>query len=493
MTGAADTTRAWRRVVIAGPDLARRAEVAAAVVTAARREFAVVERVRCRGPSRSGRPHRKVGTLLHVLLTALRYWRCQSRRGPPATAGGRLLVIEGSWFDPLLHPREHGLSTSVIGLGRFLAVLLPRADLLVIVDASSSPPERPVAVSPDWGPWAWGQYAGWLAHHQLEEARLAGGDADAIGPAAVDLLHTEPGRGALRWAEAPISRRMRDVRATIGPEGTVAVALPVSTSPAGRAALAINQTLLARGLAAPAVAPVDDLTELCVEIGIEPGGLAAFSSPERDRIMVAVARDHVEAVLKIGSLDDAGLRREAEALERIQPPDGAFDVPDLLWKGAWRDRFVLAMAAVEHRGIPRVTADDAADLCVSLYQADGAGGPVIHGDLAPWNLLATDRCLVVLDWDRARFEPDPMTDLTRFILQDGARHGHDPADVASRLVAPGSPGWRYLEAIGLAPEQATELARRCLMGSDMYADYAKRVATALLPAPNHRDSGTGLQ
>lgn len=151
MNEAPGTEQSWRRVVVAGPDLARRAEVAVAVVTAARREFAVVEHVRVPRPRRSGRPRRRLGALLHVLFVALGYWRAQSRRGPPSTGGGGLLVIEGSWFDLLVHPREHGLPTGVIELGRFLALLVPRADLLVTVDSASSPPARPGAVSPDWG------------------------------------------------------------------------------------------------------------------------------------------------------------------------------------------------------------------------------------------------------------------------------------------------------------------------------------------------------
>lgn len=489
MTQAANTGRSWRRVVIAGPDLDRRAEVATAVVDAVRRGFPVVEHVRCPKPRRSGRPQGKVGAILQVLRAAFRYWRTQQRRGRPPLDGGGVLVIEGSWFDLLLHPRQHGLRHSVIDLGRFLAMVVPRVDLLVIVDASSSPPPRPGAASPDWGPWAWGQYAGWLARQKVEETRLADGGADAIGRAAVECLRSEPARDALRWAQAPFRRPARDVRATIGPEGATAAALPGSTTRAGRVVLATNQAMLARGLAAPTAAPVDDLVELCAEIGVDAGGLAAFSSPERGRIMVAVAREGMKAVLKIGARDDAGLRREGEALERIQPPGRSFEVPKLLWKGAWGDHFVLAMVAIEHRGMPPATADDVADLCVSLYGADGAGGPVIHGDLAPWNLLATDNGLVVADWEHARFEPDPMTDLTHFVVQDGIRRRHDPVWVASQLAAPGSPGWRYLEAIGVPPEQAAELARRYLVGSNAYGEYAKRVVTALVPATRPQGMG----
>lgn len=482
MTGVAHTRRAWRRVVIAGPDLDRRAEVAAAVLDAAARQYTLVEHVRPTRPSAPGAPRGAGAASLLVFRTVLRHWRAQRRRRTPVAAGEGVVVIEGSWFDLLLHPAEHGLSTSAIGVGRFLGVLMPRADLIVIVDGSSSPPRRPGTVSPDWAPWAWGQYAGWLGRQTIEESRLADGGAGAIGRAVLDRLRTTPGQHALRWAEAPFSRRKRDVRATVGPGGAAALALPVSTNWAGRTALALNQALVIRGAAPPTVAPVDDLAALCVEIGIDPGGLAAFSSPERGRIMVAVASDDgLRGVLKIGSLDDVGLRREAEALERVQPPEGTFEVPVLLWQGAWGGQFVLAMAAIEHHGIPRVTDEGVAELCVHLHRADGAGGPVVHGDLAPWNLLATTRCLAVVDWEHVRFEADPMSDLAHFMVQHGARLRCDPADTAARLTAPGSPGWRYLEAIGVPPEQAAEHARRCLLRSEAPTGYAQLVVNALQP------------
>jgi hypothetical protein len=175
-----------------------------------------------------------------------------------------------------------------------------------------------------------------------------------------------------------------------------------------------------------------------------------------------VAGGRLAVVVKIGPADDHGLRREAEMLGRLATAELPLSVPRLRWAGAWRDRYVVATEAVPNLGSPR-RADTAAilDLCVAMATGGPWGASVVHGDLAPWNLLVTDAGLVLVDWENAELESRPMHDLTHLLLtQASASRRETPDRVAAQLVATGGLGQTYLGRIGVDPGLARTFVRQ---------------------------------
>jgi hypothetical protein len=279
---------------------------------------------------------------------------------------------------------------------------------------------------------------------------------------AVDIALVAEERPRLSWGRVPVRGRSRDLRVTAGAHADEALELFWGHRPAGRAALAANRMLARRGAIAPVVAPIDDLDDLCRTIGIEPDAIGTARSRVEGRRMLSVVADgRLALVVKVGPADDHGLQREARMLERLAAAERPLAVPRLRWSGTWRDRFVVATDAVPNRGAPRRADTEAIlDLCVAMACGGPWGPSVVHGDLAPWNLLTTDTGLVLVDWENAALELRPLHDLTHFlVVEAGARRRATAAAVVARLVGPGGVGRRYLTRIGLDPNLASTYAR----------------------------------
>jgi phosphotransferase family enzyme len=203
-----------------------------------------------------------------------------------------------------------------------------------------------------------------------------------------------------------------------------------------------------------------------------PGRLLAGFSDDNDLRLVA----------KIGSKDDAGLIREAEVLRALSGVRDPFLVPNLRWAGEWRDHYVVATDAVDaplrDAGL---SLDAATEICIALARRIPIG-PVVHGDLTPWNFVRSGRSeLALLDWEEGRFEDDPLYDLSHFIVQQGVLLGRfDPAATAKHLTEPGGSGWRYLEAIGADPREAREHVAGYLRKTEWFSgDAGHRYRVAL--------------
>jgi hypothetical protein len=377
-------------------------------------------------------------------------WRTSARRP--------LVIVDGSYYDVLLRTDELGLAKQLIRAGAALAALAPRADVVLLVD-DDAPRPRPSPSAQDWEPWTWSQLAPWMA----ADVRTVPSTASAADLASVvDIARGADERRGLRWGRAPVRGRSRDLRVTAGRRADEALALFWGHRPASRAALAANRVLARRTAVAPVVAPIDDLDELCRTIGIEPAAIATARSRVEGRRMLSVVADGGPAlVVKVGPADDRGLQREVQMLERLAAAERPLVVPHLRWSGTWRDRFVVATDAVPNRGAPRHADTEAIlDLCVAMASGGAWGPSVVHGDLAPWNLLATDSGLVLVDWENAELELRPLHDLTHFlVVQAGTRRRATPAAVVAQLVGPGGVGRRYLARIGLEPSLASTYAR----------------------------------
>jgi aminoglycoside phosphotransferase (APT) family kinase protein len=136
----------------------------------------------------------------------------------------------------------------------------------------------------------------------------------------------------------------------------------------------------------------------------------------------------------------------------------------LRWAGEWRDWYVVATDALPRlHSARRITVDDAADIAVALARGIGEIGPVVHGDFASWNLLATGSGLALLDWEWSKEGFDPMVDLAHFVIQEGALlHRYAPEHAKRLLIDRASPGWRYCEQVGVSPRSAPGLVRNVL-------------------------------
>jgi hypothetical protein len=377
-------------------------------------------------------------------------WRLAARR--------RLVVVDGSYYDVLLRTDELGLAKQLIRPGSALAALAPRADLVVLVDDETAPRRRPEPTALEWEPWTWGQLAPWMG----ERVRTVSPSADTVDMAGLlDDVGGEAGTGR-RWGRVPLRGRRRDLRVTPGPQAGQALALFWAHRRRSRAVLALNQVAARTGALIPVVPPIDDLGDLCSTLGLEPDAIAtARSRVEGRRMLGIVSGGRLAAVVKVGPADDRGLRREADMLGRLAEADRPLSIPRLRWAGTWRERYVVAMDAVPNRGSPR-RADTAQilDLCVAMATGGPWGASVVHGDLAPWNLLVTDAGLVLVDWENAELESRPMHDLTHFlVVEAGARRRATAAAVVAQLVGPGGAGRTYLTRIGLDPNLASTCAR----------------------------------
>lgn len=231
---------------------------------------------------------------------------------------------------------------------------------------------------------------------------------------------------------------------------------PLST--VARAATALRRRSLA-GAGRPSAAPevVEEATVARHLAGAT--GLAVMAGNE-GRSVIGVARQgRLTEVVKVGTSEDAALANEARWLGRTGVPVGR---PRLLAHDRGGAVQVLVSAAVPgfwHARMP--TLGEVVDLCVALQAADE---PIVHGDLAPWNVAAAEGAHVVIDWERAEVRRGPVTDLVHHLVQrEGQlRRAPDPLRVVGWIIDDDGPVWRCLTRQGVDPGSAAELARPVL-------------------------------
>lgn len=249
------------------------------------------------------------------------------------------------------------------------------------------------------------------------------------------------------------------LRATVGRDAPAALAIYRPMRPAARLASQLAARLIARGVAIPRSEPLEGLEELMSAVGLSPRALVHIRSSHGDRRLIAVAESGaLSAVVKIGPADDPDLRREAEVVEKVGRRDGLVSAPRLLWRGSWRGMFVLVTEGVPApAGSAAAPFDRIVELCAAMTRGIEGIGPIVHGDLNPSNVLPAGPGFVLVDWEWARFERDPMFDLAHYAVGRALARRSRAAVVVGQLTEQGSPGWRYLEAIGADPADASAL------------------------------------
>jgi hypothetical protein len=205
---------------------------------------------------------------------------------------------------------------------------------------------------------------------------------------------------------------------------------------------------------------VEQATELT---DLEPTAAAALHVRGTDRWIYALtSADGSGVVVKVGRADDERLAREASTLAALREQQSALQVPTLRWHGQLDESFALVTDIVARRkGTGGVGLDDARAAASSLATMDG--GFVVHGDLAPWNMIPSPAGLALVDWEKSRFARDPLCDLAHYVIRVGALLNRwRPRAAVRHLVGSESVGRRYLCDIGLDPESAPEHVRRYL-------------------------------
>lgn len=364
-------------------------------------------------------PMRAVARTLFVwsdfLLGSFTRWRRAGRRG--------LLVRERPWEDQLVDRRRYRLPQSLFGTVRCLGRLLPRADVAVLLTGDPRrmhyrKPELPVEEIE-------AQLTRWEATvgHVARRVSIVDTTASDDLEATVETLVTEVAlAGATRalWI-APLGFPARlAMRCTDAPPPLVAMQMyPPARSAAKLAAR--GGALLARLGVARQVETEDLDVEKLRGLLSAPGcPLAAFASSAPNRWIVGAEKAaQLFAVAKIGPSSDDGLRNEAQMLKLLAEAPRGFDVPQLRRADNWEGHFAVVLEAAPKEDDETPSLDQIVEFCAEMYRGFGQG-PLIHGDLAPWNVRMARGRLFVLDWEDARKGDEPAFDLTHYVVQSGA-------------------------------------------------------------------------
>jgi hypothetical protein len=197
--------------------------------------------------------------------------------------------------------------------------------------------------------------------------------------------------------------------------------------------------------------------------GVEATAAAALNVRGSDRWLYALTNANGSGVVvKIGNTRDEGLAREAATIAELGAHRGALPVPVLRWHGQHGGSFALVTDIVKRRnGHDDAGIEDARGAACALATMNG--GFVVHGDLAPWNMIPSETGVVLVDWEKSRFAQDPLCDLAHYVVRVGALlHKWQPRAAVHHLIGSESVGRRYLREIGLEPESAAEHLRRYL-------------------------------
>jgi hypothetical protein len=351
-------------------------------------------------------------------------------------------VVAGGWQDLVARPGAPGGAPGLSRVALTLARLVPRADVAILVRPGQAPERW-------WAGWPWTHVAPWLAH-----ATWLVDEDEPVPPRAATTA-------GFRWVASPLPRE-RPMHATLGRATRRAAAAISWPGIAVAAAARANAALASVGLAVATLPPVAGLEELALLAGVRAEGLVALRLRPDGRLFVGVAGAEGEAaVIKLGPRWDRRITHEAEVLRALAGRTRSFRVPELLWAGTWRGRPAMVMRAVASaRHGARL--EEAAAVCLELADGVDGVGPMVHGDLAPWNFLRTHDGLVLVDWERARPGRDPLADLVRFVVADAATRRRSAKRALGALLAPGGPGRRVADALGLDADAAREAVRRQL-------------------------------
>jgi len=402
-------------------------------------------------------------------------WRRQARSD--------LLVVERGWYDLAVDPHRYRLPHSFSPLVRLLGRLVPRAELIVLLrgDPAVLHERKPEIGAAEVRRQleTWDRLASRAGRRVLRIDTVEGNPEQA----ATEILAAVHGRSGdtieARWLRVPVAPRRLDLRATgTGP----ALALYRPQRSLAIQLTRLNPLLLRTPLAVRVEPPVAGLAARLETLDRPIRQLVAFRSSAEGRWIVGVAdQRRLHTVVKAGEPDDPGLAHEHAALAALTSTS-LVTVPRLIgeWNQDGQQGLVLEALSLE-REPPDLTA--IVQVATTLVRGR-LGIPVVHGDLAPWNVARSlDGTIAVWDWEESELDVvRPMYDLTHYIIRAGTLLGRfDPAEAARLLIAPAGLGVRHLTALGLSPTEAPDWVRSYL-GATTATTAAERAFRADLAA-----------
>ena len=215
---------------------------------------------------------------------------------------------------------------------------------------------------------------------------------------------------------------------------------PPQRRTAGRG-VRLGSALARAGIARRAYAPPLPLDVLMTKLSLRADGFAAMRSSAPNRWVVGVETSgRLGCVAKVGAENDEGLGNEARFLERLRRSTSgtplSWTVPELVFADmvdGWRVVVTKAIAKGASGEPPSL--DEMAAIASDLVSGKAGGTPIVHGDLAPWNLrCGPDGRWVVFDWESAEYDQRPLWDVIHFVVQQGILLGRNrPAEALAQI------------------------------------------------------------
>lgn len=390
-------------------------------------------------------PHNKIvsaGLLIYDWLDFFLGGWVQLR---PVAARGGFVLYERGWWDLLVDQRRYRLQVAP-GLIRLLGRLLPRPDLVLILEAD------PGTLSARKSELPYHELARQLeAWRRVLPARVRRAYLDASRPidevaahAKREILATLAEKNSSRfragWIELPSRRASRWVLPRSPRAATrsgLAVFQPVT--PLGRAGWETARLLASTGCFRlfPKGSPPPQEVLDAMRPHMPPDSSIALAKSFRSRrqetrgtryvaMSVSPSGDFaIVAKVGVGEPARSAINKEAQALSVFGPLlSSPLSAPRVL---AHEDG-ILVLQAVRSspRFRPWMLPIEVARSLGSFYRAgaEGNGGlGVAHGDCAPWNLLRSKDGWILVDWEDATSHATPFFDLFHYIVQGHALLG----------------------------------------------------------------------
>jgi hypothetical protein len=253
-----------------------------------------------------------------------------------------------------------------------------------------------------------------------------------------------------RWVRVPLSPSYRDLRLS-NRRALPAMSIHLQSRLVPRMTSAIARACICLGAAKAADPHLRDIEDLARLAHISVDGIVSMLAAEQGRVIAGFAHNgRLVAVAKIGDPADLALLHEIDILHQIRRYRPDLPSPRVLWDGPWSDKVALVTAATN--GVKLGDLKTALALCIQFGDSS-RGRPIVHGDLAPANLLLTPGHDLVIDWERARWQWEPLFDLAHFVIQTGVLTSRlTPRQALHLLLQDSSPGSEYAAALGVSRE-----------------------------------------
>ncbi len=187
----------------------------------------------------------------------------------------------------------------------------------------------------------------------------------------------------------------------------------------------------------------------------------------------------LENVIKVSNARDEHLENEAEMLRLLEGRPLDFAVPHLAFSRSGGVTTEVGMVAAD-LGDPVMSLDAASAVALELSRGVAGVGPMVHGDLAPWNLREGRSRMWLIDWEAARIGYEPLHDLCHFVVRSGTLlDAWTPVQALRHLTAENGAGWKHLSALGEDPRGACGLLLVYLSREEDRSAYADELRTLL--------------